>query len=82
MPDIEFRRHLRVNLAGIGQPIEPIFCSEYVTDGHYEFKTDSESRPPTYGELAVKYPLDFLGYIGLCISDWTKILWAKKAKKD
>jgi len=81
MSGVEFRRHLRLNLAGICQPIEPIFCSEYVTDGNYTFQTDSNQCPPTYAELAVRYPLEFIGYIGTWVSDWTKMLWAKKAKK-
>lgn len=74
-----FRRHMRLDFLPDGGA-EPVFCSEYVSDGAYSFHADTNNPPPTTEELMMRYPLDFIGYIGAWISSFTKSLWNKRYK--
>lgn len=73
---VYFSRHTHLELSPEGH-YEPVFCAEGITDGRYDFRTNTMQRPPTENELG-RYPTDFIGYIATWISDVTKRLWRKR----
>lgn len=74
---VTFRRYIHLDSSPQGELV-PIFCSEYVSDGRYQFYTDTSMKPPTNEEMFSRYPLDFIGYIGAWVSSFTKKLWKKR----
>jgi len=77
-----FSRHMRMRIVPdhrTGQfDVIPTYSSEYVSDGFHEFGCDTNSRPPTDGELLKSYPSDFIGCIGSWISNFTRYIWRRK----
>ena len=73
---VYFNRHIHLELNPAGR-YEPTFCAEAVSDGRYDFETNTNQLPPTEDEL-VRYPADFISYITAWISDVTKRLWQRR----
>ena len=61
--------------------LEPIYASEYVSDGLQSFYTDTTHPPPT-NEQMIGYEPTLLAVIGSWISDFTKYIWQKRTVRD
>lgn len=73
---VYLNRHIHLELNPKGH-YEPIFCAEVISDGRYDFETNTNQPPPTEDELK-RYPADFINYIATWISDVTKRLWQRR----